>query len=124
MAGFTEGPASYTSLAFSPDGILYIAFQDGWNNGWATAMKYDSVYVGISELRELKLSVYPNPASDEIILETSGLAEGSHVIIEDPEGRELIVRQITQSKIELNISSLPDGIYFVKLTSDRKIFVG
>jgi hypothetical protein len=70
------------------------------------------------------LSVYPNPASDEIILETSGLAEGSHVIIEDPEGRELIVRQITQSKIELNISSLPDGIYFVKLTSDRKIFVG
>ncbi|WP_419889376.1 S-layer homology domain-containing protein [Paenibacillus xylanexedens] len=38
---FTAGEASYPSLAFSPDNIPYLAFQDGANSFKATVMKFN-----------------------------------------------------------------------------------
>jgi len=36
-------------------------------------------------------------------------------------GQELIIRKITQPKTTLDISSLPQGIYVVKLTSNKSV---
>ncbi|WP_411735170.1 S-layer homology domain-containing protein [Paenibacillus sp. M2] len=38
---FTAGEASYPSLAFSPDNVPYLAFQDGANSFKATVMKFN-----------------------------------------------------------------------------------
>ena len=42
-AGFSAGPANYTSLAFGPDGAPYVAYEDYGNGQKATVMRYDSV---------------------------------------------------------------------------------
>jgi hypothetical protein len=35
------------------------------------------------------------------------------------EGQQLVTRQITHPKTQIDISNLPSGVYFVRLTSDR-----
>jgi photosystem II stability/assembly factor-like uncharacterized protein len=70
------------------------------------------------------LNIYPNPASNTITIETSAIPTQSHLSISNLNGRELITRQITQPKTQIDITSLPSGVYFVRLTGERTVEVG
>ena len=120
-AGFSAGEVWFTSLAFSPIGQPYVAYEDGANSQMATVMKYDSVYWGVSELQASRLSLYPNPATDKITVEISGTAEGSNLSVLNIKGQQLITRQITEPKTQLDISCLPQGVYVVKLTNPKSV---
>ena len=87
-------------------------------------MKYDSVMVGIKEQQESRLSLYPNPAIDKITIETSSMLTKTKLSISNLSGQELITRQITSPKTQLDISSLPSGIYFVRLKNDKTVAMG
>jgi hypothetical protein len=39
-------------------------------------------------------------------------------------GQELITRQLTLTKTQLDVSSLPNGAYFVRLTNDKTVTTG
>jgi len=39
-------------------------------------------------------------------------------------GQQLITRHITEPKTVIDISSLPSGVYFVRLTGDKTVEVG
>jgi len=123
-AGFSGGEADYTSLAFSPTGQPYVAYSDGGNNGQATVMKYDSVMVGINESKELKFSLYPNPATDKITIEKSATPAKNQLSITNLNGQQLITCQVTELKTQIDISNLPSGVYFVRLTNDKTVEVG
>jgi hypothetical protein len=123
-AGFSAGAAGNSSLAFSPSGQPNVAYSDGANSEKATVMKYDSVYVGINEQQEKKLLLYPNPATDEISVDISEKAYGSNLAIINIEGQQLITRQITEPKTQIDISTLPSGVYIVRLTGERTVTVG
>jgi hypothetical protein len=123
-AGFSAGDADNTSLAFSLSGQLYVAYTDSWYGGEATVMKYDSVFVGIKEPQESKILLYPNPATDKITLEISGETTESNLAIVNIDDQELITCQITKPKTQIDISNLPGGVYFVRLTKDRTVAVG
>ncbi|MBO7133358.1 MAG: T9SS type A sorting domain-containing protein [Bacteroidales bacterium] len=62
-------------------------------------------------------SIYPNPASTEINID--GNAEFSSVMIYDSLGR--LVMQSGSNNV-INVSALPEGTYFVKPFSDKKVF--
>jgi hypothetical protein len=101
-----------------------VAFEDWGHNGKATVMKYDSVFVGINEPRESRLLLYPNPATDKITIETSQTPIQSQLSIMNLNGQEVMTHQITQPMTQMDISSLPQGVYFVRLTNDRTMEVG
>jgi hypothetical protein len=67
------------------------------------------------------LTVYPNPASIQITVETTSAPAKSQLSISNLNGQQLITRQITQPKTQLDISSLPSGVYVVKLTSTQSV---
>ena len=67
--------------------------------------------------------IYPNPATDKITLKTSGKANGGILTILNIEGQQLISRQITQPKMQIEISTLPCGVYFLRVTTDRTVEV-
>jgi hypothetical protein len=66
-------------------------------------------------------SIYPNPTSSHITIETPSIG---HLTILNLNGQEIITRQITGPKTQLDISNLPGGVYFVRLTNDRTVTVG
>lgn len=83
--------------------------------------------VGIDKKQQMSsLKIYPNPASDHIILELpeSGSNMNGIITIFGMSGQVLIQQKAKDSMSEINISSLPKGIYFVKLTTEEKINFG
>jgi hypothetical protein len=171
-AGFSEGEAYFTSLAFDPSGQPYVAYEDGANSFKATVMKFDGsswvnvgnagfsanvvsspclavnmqgepyvayrdeanswgitvmrygAQAGISELTSSRISIYPNPAHDNITIETSFALSQVQLSISNLNGQQLITSQITLPKTQIDISNLPGGVYFVRLTNDKTVEVG
>jgi len=120
-----SGPYGITSvecLAFGPSGIPYVSYSGLY--GKANVIKYDSVFVGINEKQQSRLSLYPNPATDKITVELTGATLGGKLTIVNIEGQQVITRQITESKTQVDISGLPSGVYFVRVTNDRTVEVG
>ena len=70
------------------------------------------------------LKIYPNPSSTEITIQTSETPTKSQLSISNLSGQELIIRQITQPKTQIDISRLHRGVYFVRLTGDKTVATG
>jgi len=115
----------FPSLAINPNGVPFVAFTDAQELSSKTSvMKYDSASNGLEELRPLKLTVYPNPAEVKIIIEMSEIDKRSDLSVLNLNGQQRISRQITCPKTQIDISSLPSGVYIVRLTNDQWVQVG
>lgn len=106
---------------FEPNYGGFFCISENDTNLWGTECNY--FFVGMKEQQELKLSLYPNPAEDKITIEDAGETIGSKLAIGNIEGQQLISRQIAEPKMKIDISNLPCGVYFVRLTSDRTVQV-
>lgn len=67
------------------------------------------------------VSIYPNPASDHVIV-TAPI--GSQVVITDIAGRRVSEYEIVGTTIDINVSSYNSGLYFVQITHDGVAFSG
>jgi len=77
--------------------------------------------VGIEEnASDASLKIYPNPVNDYLNIDGiySGTAE-----ISDLTGR-MVLSQTISSPVKINTEKLVDGIYFIKLSADNKIYNG
>jgi len=70
-----------------------------------------------------EFSIYPTPSSTQITIETSVTPNQCKLSIMNLNGRELITFKITEPKTQINISVLPSGVYFVRLTGERMVQV-
>jgi hypothetical protein len=66
---------------------------------------------------------YPNPAYTIITIETQVISAKSQFTVLNVNGQQLITRQITEPKTQLDISNLPSGVYFMRLTSGKSVEV-
>ena len=121
--GFSPG-VWYTSLALSPSGHPYVAYTDYADSNKATVMKYDSVYMDIKKLIRPGLSIYPNPATDKITIERSTTPVKSQLTMMNLNGEEVLTRNLIKPKTQIDISNLPSGVYFVRVTNDKTVEVG
>ena len=75
--------------------------------------------VGVDDLSmENSIKVYPNPAQDKVFIQTITNSEGLTVSIYNTVGKRLLT--INNQK-EIDISMLPQGIYFLNVESDGKV---
>jgi len=58
------------------------------------------------------LSLYPNPATDKLIIEAD---ERGTAVISDVSGKEVRTAMISEGKNEVVVSELPSGMYFISL---------
>jgi len=98
------------------------------STNWSTTWKFRTVEsIGIDEGNDLDLiSLYPNPARDQLFITPSAGMAALHLSISDLLGKEHIKNQIdiiTGETAVLDISTLPGGIYLVRLTDGENISI-
>lgn len=70
--------------------------------------------VFISEVAEGDVAIYPNPASDKVVVQSSGQIIGMALI--NLLGQLKVYREINSTYTELDVSNLNAGVYFIQLT--------
>ncbi len=74
-------------------------------------------FTGIAAVSEkLNLLIYPNPARNNVVIETAAQAVGGILDISDLTGREIVRLQITNSAFQIPTFALTGGVYFVRVS--------
>ncbi|MEI6576820.1 MAG: kelch repeat-containing protein [Bacteroidota bacterium] len=67
------------------------------------------------------ISIFPNPASARIFIQTHGLNYDRSIVISDLSGKEIIKQSLSKEIEEINSEMLPEGMYFVRLVSQDAV---
>lgn len=87
-------------------------------NGCSSTSQPFVTSVGMNENTTASFRMYPNPASNKVVVEVTS-SELSEVVILDVAGEVVIKKQMDAAKAEINISELSAGFYFVRLVSEN-----
>ena len=96
----------------------YVAFVYNSTNEAASSWEIDYVKVSAqfvastNENETSAISIYPNPASEQV---SFVLDEAAEVSIFDMTGRKVITTNVAAGEAQLNVSELFDGVYFVNI---------
>jgi hypothetical protein len=80
--------------------------------------RYELIYTGIEENNnDPQVLIYPNPASDIITIEFGTSLENTDIVLSDIQGR--IIKSLKRSnfKESIDVSSLENGIYLLRIES-------
>ncbi|MCF8427337.1 MAG: T9SS type A sorting domain-containing protein [Bacteroidia bacterium] len=94
---------------------IYVSSDEG--NKFILKLVGNHAWVGISEQTQEKWNVYPNPFTQKISFKEP-LYVGSNLSITDAMGKE-ISQQNASGISELDLSFLPNGIYFLRVDSPK-----
>jgi hypothetical protein len=84
-----------------------------------------SEIVGIGELhKNIDIDVYPNPASDKFTIEIPQISPNCFFFLFNQCGQEILHKPVSKHPIQIDISALPQGIYFVKVENDKTVQLG
>jgi len=111
--GQVGNPGGYLTIAPKFQALLdcNVAKTDGVITASATPQK-----------PAFEMSISPNPATDQLSLNFGSQVEKAAITILDLQGRSVISKSVANTQLEtLDISSLSEGIYFVKVTADGKV---
>jgi glucose/arabinose dehydrogenase len=108
---------SWSSFGQDITGELYIVNYSG------QISKIQGEILSVDSIDTISVNMYPNPANDKV---TIRLDEGSiaNISVMDLKGSVLYSEENIQAMSkEINIESLPQGIYLVKITSEKGVSV-
>jgi len=72
-----------------------------------------------------KLFIYPNPSSTQITVELPNTPQKNALLtIYNMNARQMLTTKITEQKTVVDISGLPKGFYFIKVSDDQTMMVG
>ncbi|RBL92874.1 peptidase [Chitinophaga flava] len=74
----------------------------------------------ITESKVQKVEIFPNPANNILYINLAGYTGKSEVSILDVNGREVLRREVGAANSKLDISTLPIGIYMVRIKNGVK----
>jgi PKD repeat protein len=76
-------------------------------------------FAGLNESEFVSVRLYPNPASDDITIETSSVSQAMIYRLYDNFGRLIVSGEITSIVTKLDVSRLTPGNYFVELEDGK-----
>jgi sugar lactone lactonase YvrE len=80
------------------------------------------LYTALSDPESPMLSIYPSPAKESLVVEVrTGRQEPFTLKLLDMAGRSVALQQgVTNESVIMNVSELPEGVYFLKVDTERK----
>jgi hypothetical protein len=112
-------------LPYSTGGSVMIRFRA--INGSGSSLFLDNIGIysdsdpTLIENISLQASIFPNPTQDNITIKLGQMGQNVHVDIIDLQGRIIQQNEINklQDEIQLSLSTLQSGVYFVRLNSQN-----
>lgn len=97
---------------YKDDTLVYIAHE---------SMGCNQTCVGIKEHPQLIMNLYPNPATQYVVLDMSTGAEmDGSVIVTDMLGRLCFQQKAEGTSVRIPVTSLPTGMYFLTYTDGKR----
>ena len=113
--GFFSG-----TVDFDPNNGVYNLMAETWLDIFVQKLT-PTVLTSVEESAVSKFwSIYPNPASDKINVDLSEKVDGT-VSILDIDGKVVASKVIDDIKITLSTSELTNGLYILKIASDKRL---
>ena len=78
---------------------------------------------GISSLNSSEINIYPNPANDKVFIEYNKSDLSAKYCVFNYLGTEIFSGQIKNDITEIDISTLPNGVYFLRIENEIMKFV-
>lgn len=115
--------STYTALDPNPQvGDNYYRLTKVDNNGIATSYNVVLIHVNPGQLGDV--TIYPNPSSGIVNLAISTNLDVKEIVLFDVSGKLIRSIQINnQQLIEVDLTNLPKGVYFVKVNDEMKKLV-
>lgn len=98
----------------------------GYKGKQVSTLAIKSEITGVPGMEEIPLKIYPNPAYDILFVEglDALLSKGSATVeLTDMTGRLHIKKQISDMKVSLDVSALPNGLYLLRVISANRVIV-
>ena len=73
------------------------------------------------QLLSKNFSIYPNPATDQLTFESNRLSNPGILSICNLNGQQQIILPISEQKSEIDVSTLPSGVYLLRFTNNQII---
>ena len=108
-----------TVLQPSYASMIHLIGDATYSNGNAFAIRMNMGVLGLDETANVNLSVYPNPSSDVVTIE-SNITKGSIQII-DLTGKVVANQTVNGTATAFNTSALTNGMYTVILTNGSTV---
>ncbi len=77
-------------------------------------------YVGVSNIKKASLEVYPNPASEKMIIRLPAERNGGELVISNLVGQKVKRIALRENTNTVNVSDLPKGLYILSVNFDDK----
>ena len=128
---YAEG-TSATISATANTGYRFVEWNDGVTDATrAVTVVADATYTatfepaenGIGDVTVGTVSLYPNPASTSVTLGLSGFEGDVRVDVVDMNGRVVYTANTTTSTVSIDVTDMPQGAYFVRVTSGSRTAV-
>jgi uncharacterized repeat protein (TIGR03803 family) len=118
LLDFDGTKGSYPNGSLISDGTFFYGMtNEGGTKGSGTIFKFKEIQTGINEnIISGNVSVFPNPASDYITVESESPL--NKFIIIDAIGKVVYQQNTKNTKSGINTSALNNGIYLVKICGD------
>lgn len=94
------------------------------SSAWSARIQFTTTNVGIGEVTGDEVKIYPNPASSIVTIATDNPIK--HIELVDINGRQIFSQANIQSSnqaISIDVSSYPAGMYFIRCTTSRSVFI-
>ncbi len=127
-SSFTQCGSAPTSVCSAPvcghyfaNDSIYFKIKDGPDPSYTEFFgKKIQTPTGTSknEILNMQLKIYPNPANDKIFISNRTLQKNTRVMLYNNVGEVIINKN---NATEIDVSDIPNGIYFLKLQSETGI---
>jgi hypothetical protein len=107
---------NFNSICFSSPGTGFVTGSSGAIMKTTNAGLVPVISIGKPDSQ---FSLYPNPATDEITLESNNAISPVNVSIYNSNGLFVYDQVFSDSNFKLKTSSLPTGIYFIKIKTPK-----
>ena len=122
--GITATGFTYTFTRLSAGTLYSFGIRsncaDGQTSSWVTQQITTSSTtppIGIAGYGEMEVKIYPNPASNNVTIETQGLKQ---LELMENSGRIILSEtSIDRDKHQVDVSNIASGIYFIRLKTDN-----